>query len=80
MTDTASAPARLGIDVWLDIACPWCALGERRLGAVLDALPFGDDVDVRFHSFQPRPAADPHPGLDDQWIRPPARERKGDME
>lgn len=57
MTDTAAAPARLGIDVWLDIACPWCALGERRLGAVLDALPFGDDVDVRFHSFQLDPNA-----------------------
>ncbi|GGD30606.1 DSBA oxidoreductase [Microbacterium faecale] len=57
MTDTTPAPARLGIDVWLDIACPWCALGERRLDAVIDTLPFKEHVDVRFHSYQLDPGA-----------------------
>lgn len=55
MTNTNSA--RLELDVWLDIACPWCALGERRLSSVIDALPFKDDVDVRFHSYQLDPSA-----------------------
>lgn len=58
-SSTSSAPIaaqRLGVDVWLDVACPWCAVGERRLDAVLEQLPFKDDVDVRFHSFQ----LDPH--------------------
>lgn len=57
MTDATTAPARLGIDVWLDIACPWCALGERRLDAVIDRLPFKANVDVRFHSYQLDPNA-----------------------
>ena len=52
MTDTTSAPARLGIDIWLDVACPWCLLGERRLDAVIEKLPFGENVDVRYHSYQ----------------------------
>ncbi|MGO1956082.1 MULTISPECIES: DsbA family oxidoreductase [unclassified Microbacterium] len=57
MTDTSTAPARLGIDVWLDVACPWCALGERRLRSVISDLPFTGEVDVRFHSYQLDPNA-----------------------
>ncbi|MGO1265269.1 MAG: DsbA family oxidoreductase [Microbacterium gubbeenense] len=52
-----SETTRLGIDVWLDVACPWCALGERRLDSVIEKLPFGDAVDVRFHSYQLDPNA-----------------------
>ncbi|GGF38082.1 DSBA oxidoreductase [Microbacterium sorbitolivorans] len=55
MTDTTPAP--LGIDIWLDVACPWCLLGERRLDAVIDKLPFGENVDVRYHSYQLDPTA-----------------------
>lgn len=57
MTDTTTAPARLGIDIWLDIACPWCALGDRRLESVIEKLPFGDEIDLRFHSYQLDPNA-----------------------
>ena len=52
-----SGTKRLEVDVWLDIACPWCALGERRLDSVIEKLPFGDAVDVRFHSYQLDPNA-----------------------
>ena len=52
MTDTTSAPQRLGIDIWLDVACPWCLLGERRLEQVIENLPFGKNIDVRYHSYQ----------------------------
>src|SRR5690606_17390383 len=55
MTDTTSVPARLGIDIWLDVACPWCLLGERRRGAVIEKLAFGDDIYVRYHSYQRDP-------------------------
>ncbi|MEB4614586.1 DsbA family oxidoreductase [Leucobacter sp. M11] len=62
MTETTVLPggadrARLRLDVWLDIACPWCAVGERRLSRVLAGLPFADAVDVVFHSFQLAPDA-----------------------
>lgn len=55
-SENNTASTRLGVDVWLDVACPWCAVGERRLCDVMEQLPFSDDVDVRFHSFQ----LDPH--------------------
>ncbi len=43
------------IDVWSDVACPWCYIGKRNLESGMrayqqrgDALP----VDVEFHSFE----------------------------
>lgn len=57
MSENATAPARLELDVWLDVACPFCAVGEKRLSRVIDELPFKDAVDVRFHSFQLSPDA-----------------------
>jgi len=60
MTSTAvntSASQRLAVDIWLDVACPFCIVGERRFDKVLQTLPFKDDVDVRFHSFQLDPSA-----------------------
>ena len=53
MTSTVNTPAqRLAVDIWLDVACPFCIVGERRFDKVLETLPFKEDVDVRFHSFQ----------------------------
>lgn len=49
--------ARLSLDVWLDIACPWCAIGELRLASVIRELPFSEQIDVRFHSYQLAPDA-----------------------
>lgn len=45
--------APLTIDVWSDVACPWCYIGKRRLEAALEQ--FGADetpLVVRFRSFQ----------------------------
>lgn len=38
-------PAPLSVDVWLDVACPFCALGDRRLENVIANLPFGENVE-----------------------------------
>lgn len=56
----ATPSARLAVDVWLDVACPFCAVGDRRLAEVRAALPFGDDIDVRYHSYQLDPSAPEH--------------------
>jgi predicted DsbA family dithiol-disulfide isomerase len=47
--------AQLRIDVWSDIACPWCYVGKRRLERALQEFPH--DVDVVWHSFELDPAA-----------------------
>jgi predicted DsbA family dithiol-disulfide isomerase len=44
------------IDIWSDIACPWCYIGKRHLESGLAAL--GDDapdVEIEYHSFELSP-------------------------
>lgn len=45
------------IDIWSDIACPWCYLGKRRLEAALASFEDAEDVAVRWHSFELDPGA-----------------------
>jgi predicted DsbA family dithiol-disulfide isomerase len=42
------------VDVWSDIACPWCYIGKRRLEAGIAAVAADETprVEVEFHSFQ----------------------------
>ena len=44
------------IDIWSDIACPWCYIRKRHLEVGLAAL--GDDapeVEIEYHSFELAP-------------------------
>ena len=47
------------IDIWSDIACPWCYIGKRRLEAGVAAFAAGGPdrppVEVEYHSFQLSP-------------------------
>ncbi|MCR2785581.1 MULTISPECIES: DsbA family oxidoreductase [unclassified Microbacterium] len=46
------------IDVWSDIACPWCYIGKRNLENGLAAASADDDapvVEVTYHSFELSP-------------------------
>lgn len=45
-------PEKLKIDVWSDIACPWCYVGKRRLEAALAKFPDKDQVEVVWHAFE----------------------------
>jgi len=45
------------VDVWSDIACPWCWVGKRRLEAALRAFEHRDAVDVLWHAFELHPGA-----------------------
>jgi predicted DsbA family dithiol-disulfide isomerase len=47
--------AELQIDVWSDIACPWCYVGKRRLEGALKEFPH--DVKVVWHAFELDPSA-----------------------
>ena len=42
------------VDVWSDVACPWCYIGKRRLEAGVAAFAGNatPGVEVEFHSFQ----------------------------
>jgi predicted DsbA family dithiol-disulfide isomerase len=49
--------SRLRIDVWSDVACPWCYVGKRRLETALREFPHADQVEVVWHAFELDPAA-----------------------
>jgi predicted DsbA family dithiol-disulfide isomerase len=49
--------AKLRIDVWSDIACPWCYVGKRRLEAALAQFPHRDQVTLVWRAFELDPSA-----------------------
>lgn len=56
------------VEIWSDIACPWCYVGKRRFEAALQQFEHADDVDVVWRSFEldpnaPRTHAEPQDEL-----------------
>lgn len=45
------------VQVWSDIACPWCYVGKRRLEAAIARLPHPGAVTVTWRSFELDPGA-----------------------
>jgi predicted DsbA family dithiol-disulfide isomerase len=45
------------IEIWSDIACPWCYIGKRRLEAALETFEHRDEVTVTWRSFELDPDA-----------------------
>jgi len=46
----------IAVDIWSDIACPWCYIGKRNLELALSGWDHRADVVVTWHSFE----LDPH--------------------
>lgn len=40
------------VEIYSDIACPWCYVGERRFARALAAFPHAEDVEVVFRPYQ----------------------------
>jgi predicted DsbA family dithiol-disulfide isomerase len=53
------------VEIWSDIACPWCYVGKRRFEAALAGFEHRDEVRVTWRSFELDPSA--------------PRERDGDL-
>ncbi len=45
------------VEIWSDIACPWCYVGKRRFEAALAAFAHRDEVRVTWRSFELDPGA-----------------------
>lgn len=54
---TVGIPKTIRIDVWTDLVCPWCYVGQARLDRAIKEE--GVDVDLVVHSFELDPTA-PH--------------------
>lgn len=48
---------KLRVDVWSDLVCPWCYVGNRRLEAAIARMPSPGDVEVVWRSFELDPKA-----------------------
>ena len=47
----------MNVEIWSDIACPWCYVGKRRFEAALARFEHRDEVTVTWRSFELDPAA-----------------------
>ena len=45
------------VEIWSDIACPWCYVGKRRFEAALAGFEGREDVEVTWRSFELDPGA-----------------------
>ncbi|MBO7744589.1 DsbA family oxidoreductase [Paenibacillus sp. MWE-103] len=52
------------VEVWSDIACPFCYIGKRRFEAGLEQFAHKDEIEVEYKSFQLNPAAEKYPEQD----------------
>ena len=58
----------MDVEIWSDIACPWCYIGKRRFEAALEQFEHRDDVNVTWRSFELDPGA-PHERTGDRAER-----------
>lgn len=47
--------SKMKIDMWSDIACPYCYIGKRKLEQALDQFPHKDKVELVWHSYELNP-------------------------
>ena len=40
------------VEIWSDVVCPWCYVGQRNLEAALAEFPHADEVTVEWRSFE----------------------------
>jgi predicted DsbA family dithiol-disulfide isomerase len=57
------------VEIWSDIACPWCYVGKRRFERALADFPHRDEVRVTWRSFELDPSAPlERPGTRDEQL------------
>ncbi|MFP5072836.1 DsbA family oxidoreductase [Pseudonocardia nantongensis] len=53
--------SQIVIEVWSDLGCPWCYVGQHRLQAAIEQRPDSDRFDIRIRSFELNPSAPQEP-------------------
>ena len=49
----------MNVEIWSDIACPWCYVGKRRFQRALERFEHRDQVGVTWRAFELDPSAPP---------------------
>ncbi|GAA4889917.1 protein disulfide isomerase FrnE [Tessaracoccus lubricantis] len=50
----------INVQIWSDIACPWCYIGKRRFERALEEFPQKEQVNVTWRSYQLDPTLPDH--------------------
>lgn len=51
------------IEIWSDVVCPFCYIGKRKLEKSLAKMPFADQVEIEWKSFQLNPEQETNPNF-----------------
>jgi protein disulfide-isomerase len=43
------------IEIWSDVMCPFCYIGKRHLEAAMETLPFKNEIEIEWKSYQLNP-------------------------
>lgn len=54
-------PLQLTVDVWSDVTCPWCYIGEKQLVTALESFEHREAVQLRMHTYELHPEASKTP-------------------
>jgi predicted DsbA family dithiol-disulfide isomerase len=46
----------VNVEIWSDLVCPWCYIGQARFRRALDGFAHRDEVQLRYRSFELDPA------------------------
>jgi len=60
---SADAPTRTQLEIWSDVACPWCYIGRRNLGIALADFDQRERPDITWRAYQLDPNI-PDEGVD----------------
>jgi predicted DsbA family dithiol-disulfide isomerase len=64
---TAEFAEPIKVDIWSDVACPWCFIGKRKFEAAVAAA--GIPVEVEYHSFELSPGTPAEfPGRHEEYL------------
>lgn len=61
MADENPGGGAITVDVWSDVMCPFCYMGDTLLAQAIERFPHAADVTVRYHSFQLMPELSKEP-------------------
>lgn len=39
------------VEIWSEVTCPWCGLGNHRVARAVERFEYADEVDLVHHSF-----------------------------
>jgi predicted DsbA family dithiol-disulfide isomerase len=57
LSEQLSEGSTVHVEIWSDIACPWCYVGKRRFEAALAGYEHRDEITVTWRSFELDPGA-----------------------